>query len=250
MKFFTDKSVKNPYLLIKITDYIKLKNKNIDFSIWKEIFVDPCVYELTKSNEYSWLNTKTNPKQIIDFIQSLPFNHFFSLDYPCDMNIKYQDSFLTKSWNNALLYNNHPNYIITVQSKFNDFWSFVEWFNKYNNLNIKSNILGLGNLCRFRNLTEYLINVLDYAFSNCNHSRIHIYGLCLKAIPLSVRLAELYNIELSIDSTKWSRACNMYLRNKYGLACNSNNRQEFFNEYLKLIEKKLKKFPSIPENFF
>ena len=142
LKFFTDKTVKNDYLLIQITDYLKLK----DFSKWKKILIDPKVYELKKSNEYSWIN-KIN---ILDFLNSLPKNHFFSLDYPCDMNLKYQDLFLKKSWNNALKYYNHSQYIITVQSKFKDFWNFVEWFDKYNSLQIKSEILGLGNLCRIK----------------------------------------------------------------------------------------------------
>jgi len=48
MKFFTDKTVDNPYLLIKIKDYLNLKDK----SKWKEIFIDPGVYELTKSNKF------------------------------------------------------------------------------------------------------------------------------------------------------------------------------------------------------
>ena len=232
LKFFTDKTVKNDYLLIQITDYLKLK----DFSKWKKILIDPKVYELKKSNEYSWIN-KIN---ILDFLNSLPKNHFFSLDYPCDMNLKYQDLFLKKSWNNALKYYNHSQYIITVQSKFKDFWNFVEWFDKYNSLQIKSEILGLGNLCRIKYLTEYLENILDYAFSNCNHKRIHIYGLCLKAIPLSVKLAKRYNISLSIDSTNWTRACTIKLKEKYGINSIGNNRQEFFDTYIKLIQNRIK----------
>ena len=54
MKFFTDKTVINDYLLIKIKDYLKLKDK----SRWQEIFVDPGVYELTKTFYYSWEKEK------------------------------------------------------------------------------------------------------------------------------------------------------------------------------------------------
>ena len=236
MKFFTDKSVKNDYLLIKITDYLKLRNKNIDFSKWKEIFIDCCVYELKSSNEYSWINYIN----IQDFLNSLPNNHYFSLDYPSDMNLQYQDLFIEKSWNNAIKYHNYSQYIITVQYKVKNFWNFVDWFDKYNNLSIESGILGLGNMCKIKYFTEFLENSLDYAFSNCKHSNIHIYGLCLKAIPFSIKLAKRYNINLSIDSTNWTRACTNKLKNKYGLNCCKINRQIFFNTYLELIRKKIK----------
>jgi len=235
MKFFTDKTVKNDYLLIKITDYLRLRNKHKDFSKWKEVIIDSGVYELKKSYEYSWINDIN----IQDFLNSLFNNHYFSLDYPSDMNLNYQKLFIKKSWNNALKYYNHSQYITTVQYKHNDFWNFVEWFDKYNELSIKSGILGLGNMCRIKYFTEFLENSLDYAFSNCNHSRIHIYGLCLKGIPFAVKLANRYNIELSIDSTKWTKACSENLKNKYSLNCNKQNRQEFFNTYLELIKKRI-----------
>ena len=230
MKFFTDKSVKNDYLLIKITDYIKMK----DFSNWKEVFIDPCVYELTKSDKFSWENNIN----INEFLNLLPAEHFFSFDYPCDMNLKYTNLFLRKSWLNAEKYHGHSQYITTVQSPFGDYWSFVAWFDKYNALEIKSGILGLGNMCRFRTLNDYLKHSLDYAFSHCNHPRIHIYGLCLKAIPYAYRLSKRYNIESSIDSTKWTRACNKRLKEKYEgrICCRKDNRQEFFDEYKKKIE--------------
>jgi len=237
MKFFTDKTVKNDYLLIKITDYLKLKNKNYDFSQWKEVFIDPNVYELKKTKEYSWINDIN----IQNFLYSLPNNHYFSVDYPSDMNLQYQNLFIKKSWNNAIKYHNYSQYIITVQYKIKNFWNFVEWFDKYNNLSIKSGILALGNLCRIKYFTEFLENILDYTFSNCNYSRIHIYGLCLKAIPFSVKLAKRYNIELSIDSTKWTKACTINLKNKYkSISCNKINRQDFFNEYLQLIKNRIK----------
>ena len=231
-KFFTDKSVINPYLLIQIKDYLKVK----DFSKWKEVFIDPSVYELVYSNKFSF-EGKIN---ISDFLNSLPNNHYFSFDYPSDMNIKYQDLFIKKSWNNALKYHNHSQYITTVQSKLNDFWNFVEIFDKYNNLSLKSDILGIGNMCRYKYLNEYLENVIDYLFSNTNHSRIHIFGLCLKAIPLTYKLAKKYNILLSIDSTKWTKACTVNLKKKYGkFNCTKENRQLFFDTYLQLIKSRL-----------
>ena len=50
MKFFTDKSVVNDYLLVKIKDYKKMT----DFSRWKEVFIDPGVYDLVKDYKFSW----------------------------------------------------------------------------------------------------------------------------------------------------------------------------------------------------
>ena len=231
MKFFTDKTVVNDYLLIKIIDYIKMD----DFSRWKEVFIDPGVWELTKSDKYSW----EGKIDIWFFLENLPDNHYFSWDYPCDMNEKYTTLFLTKSWNRAVKYGQQCNqYIVTVQSRFNNYWSFVKWFDLYNQLHINSGILGLGNMCRFKTLNNYLKHTLDYAFSNCRHPRIHIYGLCLKAIPYAIKLSEKYNIELSTDSTKWTRACTNALKKKYGyVSCRKETRQEFFDEYIKKIEQ-------------
>jgi len=231
MKFFTDKTVENDFLLIKYYDYIK---KNVDWNQWKEVFIDPGVWELKKQQSYSW----EKDINIIDFINSLPKNHYFSVDYPCNMNVKYTNHFIQKSWDNALKYHNYPNYIVTVQSKFNNYRSFMDWFDKYNKLNIKSGIMGLGNLCRIQGLTKFMKYSLMYAFLHCNHPRIHIYGLTIRVIPFASRLANKFNIELSIDSTNWTRACSVKLKEKYNINCTTKTRQIFFNEYLKLIESK------------
>ena len=225
MKFFTDKTVENDYLLIKIKDYMKMK----DFSRWEEVFIDPGVYDLTKDSKFSWEGTIN----ILDFLNSLPENHYFSCDYPCDMNPAYTDLFLQKTWDNALKYHSHPHYIVTVQYKFKNYWNFVEWFDKYNALDITSGILGLGNMCRFRTLNSYLKHALDYAFSHCKHRRIHIYGLCLKAIPYAYKLAKRYNIELSIDSVKWTFCY---------YETDIKDRQYHFEKYKKKIAEQLEIF--------
>ena len=188
LKFFTDKTVVNDYLLDKIKDYWKMK----DFSQWKEVFIDPGVYDLTKSDKFNW-EGKIN---IPEFLDSLPENHYFSWDYPCDMNPKYTDLFLDKTFVNAQIYQDHPQYIVTTQYRFNDYWNFVGNFNCYNNFDIKSGILALGNMCRFRTLNQYLKHALDYAFSHTKHPRIHIYGLCLKGILYAVKLAKQFDIGL------------------------------------------------------
>lgn len=224
MKFFTDKTVVNDYLMVKYIDYLKME----DFSKWKEVFIDPGVWELTKTIEYSWVyNMKGHYKIIEWFLDNLPDNHYFSWDYPCDMNLAYQDLFLEKSWYNAKYFHDHAQYIITVQSKFNNYWNFMEWFDKYNSLEIKSGILALGNMCRFRSLNQYLKHALSYAFYKCKHPRIHIYGLCMKAIPYANELSKKTGIVFSFDSTKWTRCFHTS-----GLpSCNSSNRQQYFDEY-------------------
>ena len=231
MIFFANKRVIHDYLIIKITDYIKMK----DFNSYKVVFIEPNVNELKKSSEYSWINKI----DISIFLDSLPTNHYFSFDYPSDMNLKYTDLFLKKTWNNALKYCNHPNYITTIQFKPNNYLSFVEWFNKYNTLKIKSGILGLGNMCMIKYTTDFIIDALYYTFNNTNYKRIHVYGLSLKNIPIAVKFANENNIDLSVDSTKWTQACTQELKLKYGLNCKESNRQEFFDTYLKLIKIKI-----------
>jgi hypothetical protein len=209
-----------------------------DFSKWKEVFIDPGVWDLVKSDQFKWHGKIDIP----EFLDSLPDNHYFSWDYPGDMNLKYQDKFLIWTYSNAINYHLHSQYIVTVQSKFKNYFNFMYWFDKYNDLDIKSGIMGLGNMCRFAHLNDYLKHALDYAFSNCNHKRIHIYGLCLRAIPYAYKLSKKNKIKLSIDSTKWTRACSNALKTKYNgkVCCNSENRQEFLNEYKKRIEEVLR----------
>jgi len=242
MKFFTDRTVENDFLLIKIKDYIRLREKGEKFSKWKEVYIDPGVYELKKRDEYSWRNLKQNYDQILDFLDSLPEKHYFSLDYPSDMNIEYQEYFLEKTWRMAKKYHSHSQYIVTVQSKFNNYWNFIECFDKYNNLDIKSGIMGLGNMCRFAFLNEYMKHVIPYAFKNCNHERIHIYGLCLRAIPYAYKLSKRFGIELTTDSTKWTRTVNPEFRKSLGenhrACCGKEERQLFFDQYLIEIRKR------------
>lgn len=209
-----------------------------DFSRWKEVFIDPGVYDLTKSDKFKW-EGKINIKEFLD---SLPDNHYFSFDYPCDMNIKYTDLFLKKSWINAGLYQSHPQYIVTVQFKYNDYISFVKWFNKYNNLDIKSGILAIGNICRFLYLNEFAKAALNYTFYRCKHPKIHIYGLGFRMIKYANDLAKKNNIDFSIDNTKWTRACSQELKDKYEgrVGCRKYNRQEFFDDYIKKIDKFIK----------
>ncbi len=232
MRFFTDKTVKNDYLLIKIKDYLKLK----DFSRWKEIYIDPGVYDLTKHHKFSW-EDKIN---ITEFLESLPENHYFSCDLPSDMNLKYKKLFLEKSWKYAQMYSYHTQFITTVQFYHNDYLSFIENFNRYNNLEIKSRILGIGNYCKHFFNNEFVKHTLGYIFNNCKHPKVHIYGLALRLIPIAEKLAIRNDIELSIDSTKWTRLVNnkYYERCENRRSCNSKTRQTFFDIYMEEIKNR------------
>ncbi|MDH3324493.1 MAG: hypothetical protein OEL89_02550, partial [Candidatus Peregrinibacteria bacterium] len=145
MKFFTydynrPERYNWPYLIVKLSNYFKLKKP--DF--YKFILIDPGVYDLIERDRYDWEGTINIP----EFIDSLPSNHYFSFDYPGDMNPEFQDQFLTRSWENAIQYCGFKQYIVTVQYKFNDYYDFIFWFDKYNELTITSGIMGLGNICK------------------------------------------------------------------------------------------------------
>lgn len=216
MKFFTyTYSFDWPYLMVKISKYLKLSQDSKDK--YKEIFIDLGVYDLGNSPNYSWEGTI----DIKEFIENLPKNHYFSFDYPGDMNPYYKDLFLLKSWENAIRYCYLPQYITTVQYPFNDYINFQRWFDKYNKLNIGSGIIGLGNICKQRGLTRFLKYALPYAFKNCSVERIHIYGLNKKSIPYAYRMAKMHDIKLSIDSRKWE-----YYKP-------SSEREFWFHEYIK-----------------
>lgn len=238
MEFYTDpRGIECDYALVKIQDYLKHKDKLHH----KKILIDPGVYDLTPANqEKKNLHGEYSFEKDFDvkaFLNSLPENHYFSLDYPSDMNLELTDLFLQKTWDNALKYHSHKNYIVTVQSKFLNYMSFKEWFDKYNQLNIKSGILGLGNLCRIFNPTEFVKTVLGYAFSHCNASinSIHIYGLAMANIPYAYKMSRKFKINLSIDSTKWTRAVNELLKACHGVNCRARSRQLFFEMYKETI---------------
>ena len=192
MKFFTDQRWW-PYLLINIKKYRKMRK----FKRFKEILIDPGVFDLKISSIYSWEGSIN----IKEFLDSLPENHFFSYDYPSDMNLYWENRFIEKSWENAKRYHNYPQYITTIQGKFNNYFNYIEWFHKYNDL--ETDFMGLGNMCQHRTLNKFLKHTLPYIFKYSNAKRIHIYGLCKRGIPFAAKMAKLYKKELSIDQEKW-----------------------------------------------
>ena len=243
-KFFSDKTINHNYLLIKLIDYINPRYKPI-IDIKKEVIIDVGVYDLKKNNNYSWIN-KINFKKILD---NLPDNHFIPFDYPSDMcnqtsiyksfiQLGKIESFILRSYENSCKYCYSKNFIVSIQYKPNNILDFKYMFDKFNCLIVNNNILALGNMCRIQKLSKFMKESIKYSFKNSNSKRIHIFGLTLRAFKYCFKLAIKYDIELSIDSTNWTRACNKYLKTTFGLCCIKKTRQLYFNEYLKSIELK------------
>ncbi len=201
-----------PYLITKISKYLKIR----DFTPYETILIDPGVFDLIDSPCYKW----EKKIDINDFLETLSSNHFFSFDYPCDMNEKYTKLFLRKSWENAQRFSSHSQYIVTVQYRYNDYWSFQEWFDKYNELDIASNFMGLGNICKQRGINEFLKHAIPYAFKNSKAKWIHVYGANKHLIHYLKKLEKKYNKKVTVDNRKWE------------FYAPSSKRPEYFQKYI------------------
>lgn len=246
--FSYPKYIKNKYAIINCKAFLDFKKKLVKYNIINElsekytkVILEPEVFILKQQNHYrfeKWLNIK-------DFLNNLPANCYFSLDYPSDMNINYQYQFITKTHYNIKKYHYSKHYINTVQFLFFNFESFKENFDIINNIESKSKIMGIGNLCRLfsnsRKTKTFYLKLFNYIKDNINKNNykwLHIYGLGLAYIkPFYSILKNSFKV-LSVDSTKWTRACNSNLKLQFGLNCNRNNKQLFFNEYMKTIQKR------------
>ena len=230
MIFFTDinTNVSN-YCMLNIKRYNSKKKETK-----KVIFVDPSVYELKNNTEYSKIDLLHNLSA-----GNLKKNEYISIDYPCDMNLKNAELFINKSIANNLKYADNPKYICTLQYKFQDFKDFKFRFDELSHIFLNKNkILGLGNLCRIMYPNTYTNDIFSYILRFRKQIKsIHIYGLALRLIRKYIPILEGNNIKVSVDSTKWTRACTKVLKLKYGLNCKNSNRNEFFLEYMKLIKK-------------
>lgn len=205
-----------PYLILKIQKYLKLKNKGL----YKYILIDPGVYELGDSDSYSW----ENRIDISGFLESLPKNHYFSWDYPGDMNPKYSELFLKKSWENACKFSEHPNYITTVQFQYNNYLSFIDWFNKYNELPMTSRIMGIGNMCQQKGLNEFVKHTIPYILKNSKADWIHIYGPNVFIIKYISKWEKLTDKLITVDNRKWE----FYVK--------SSERAQAFRDYITKLE--------------
>lgn len=235
LTFFTDiqTNISN-YCLLNIKSYHNKKKLKK-----KLIYIDPSVYELVKQEEYS----KVDFMHILLEQNLLRENEYISIDYPCDMNEKLTDSFIQKSFDNNWRYRMNLKYICAIQSRFGNYKDFVKQTEKLKGVwRGRNKIIGIGNLCRIMRPNSFTNNVLRYLRNTfiTHHQiyRLHFYGLSL-AVMKSSHFRSLINHGacVSVDSTKWTKACTNNLKKKYGLNCSTKNRDEFFLEYIKTLQK-------------
>ncbi len=229
--FFTDITTKiSNFCLLNIKSYHNRKKCSK-----KIIYIDPSVYQLVKTDEYS----KVDFMHILLEQNLLRENEWISIDYPCDMNAQYTQLFIEKSYHNNIKYKDNLKYICAIQSEFYNFQDFVKQSERLRSVwEIPGKIIGIGNLCRIMRPDSFTNNVMRYIRNNMSGHKIHFYGMALKVLKGSHFKSLLYNdFQISVDSTKWTKAVSSTLKNKYNINTNSKNRNEFFLEYMKNLEK-------------
>lgn len=248
--FFTQKEKwKQNYILYRIKkkttfDLIKELSEK-----YKEILIDPGVYDLKKSNEYS------NIILLHQIAQSkLPRNVFISIDYPCDMNLEYTDEFIRKSNENNFKYRENNQYICCIQFKFSNFEDFIKNWNLLKPIwkNNPKKMIAIGNLCRLVDKKNQFVNkVFNFIIQEKIINRIHFYGLGKHAIKQYIPNLLKMGFNISIDSTKWTRAsndkCRESVMKEKGLeffkgckgynGCTTKIREIFFTEYINDLRK-------------
>jgi hypothetical protein len=229
--FFTDDTVNSRYHLRNIKASKKVKTPK------EVVYIDPGVHELKKQIEYSRI------KQIVRMIDNneLKDNEYISLDYPCDMNLKYQDLFVKKSVENNFKYADNPRYICAIQFKVQDYSDFDFRFEELRHIwERKNKVLAIGNLCRIINPNEFTDHVFRTINRNAHKMRqIHFYGLSLPCIKKYIP-ALLDKVQVSVDSTKWTRVHNKAMEKKYGkkmCSWSGTDRNDFFVDYMDEISE-------------
>jgi len=233
------------------------------------VFVDPGVHYLEKHDDFPHL------EQLHQLASGgLLANEYISIDYPGDMFPEKHDLFIKRTYENCVKYKDNPQYIQTVQfhlhkvekKKHGKNWrivatlvredvkSFIEGFDKvFPFVAGKRRILGIGNMCKIMKSNRYLKEIFAYIQ---RHSKeiwwIHFYGLALD--PIKQLIPMLYNMKVSVDSTKWTRPSNDKFKRKHmiakgqtqlfptthcqrGLCPTKETRGEFFREYMKDIRR-------------
>jgi hypothetical protein len=196
------------------------------------------VYELKKVDEYP----------MVDFLhkitseRSLAENEWISIDYPADMKIKKTKEFIEKSIQNNYLYKDYDKYICTIQSGFRSVESFIKRADELRDIWSKEGkIIGIGNMCRIlttsKNHRYFLENVFEYIKTEMAGKRVHFYGLAKQLIVKYVPMLEKKKIEVSVDSTKWTR-CDEEYKLKHGVCARSHNRDDYLLRYMKGLENK------------
>lgn len=217
LTFYTDIQTQiSNFCLCQVKGLPKTDKKN-------DVIVDPGVYELKKSTEYS---------QIAELHKiACEGKRKISIDYPCDMNLNFSDLFIEKSKANNMKYLWNSNYICAVQYHFmdiNDFEFQFKWLEE--RIDVKHKIIGIGNLCRIMRPNRFTDLVFDFLLQK--PYKFHFYGLSLALIN---KYLTQFKQDISVDSTKWTRAVSNDLKSAFGVCCRKNTRDLYFLEYIRSI---------------
>lgn len=225
MKFFTDHTIKvSKYCLCNIKHYFSFKASRKEL-----VFIDPGVYELVRSPEYTYR------WKMHRMVRHLPSNTYISIDYPCDMNPAYTDQFIAESVKNNIMYRDVPNYICTIQSHFRGIESFRKEARRLEPIwKHHDKIIGLGNLCRIMHPTPFTDQVSDWVINNVPLGKwVHVYGMPMRLMRKYLPAWEDAGIEVSVDSTKWTRP----VRGRGKPSCNKENREQYFLNYIDVMNE-------------
>lgn len=229
MKFFTDITTNaSQYCLLNIKKY---NDKRKEYK--QQIFIDPGVYELIKSMEYSKVH------ELHALIPHIKKNEFISIDYPCDMNPEYTNHFILKSKFNNKQYAHNPQYICTIQSAFGSQESFIKETEELRFIwEREDKIVGIGNMCPIMYPNKFTDAVYDYIRRNMVGKWVHVYGMPLRQIKKYGKRLEDAGVILSADSTKWTRRVHNRPPLDKRVTCTKQSRDLFFLEYVNEIKKR------------
>ena len=80
--------------------------------------------------------------------------------------------------------------------------------------------------------------VFDYLLANVqNIDRIHFYGIGMQMIREYIVKLESKGLQITIDSTKWTRAVTKKLKLAHGVCCRKNTRDLYFTTSMNEIRK-------------
>lgn len=247
----------------KISQFLLLNGKRLNYITTHEaltkqlIFIDPSVMELKHSTTFSQNKLLHKLVKIIDGFKYI----YISIDFPCDMNLKYEDLFIYKSFKNNLKYCNNFNYICTIQSKFMNYQSFYDESEKLRYIWEQSNkIIGIGNLCRIifyyklkskpkhrhkwkkyykkKHSNEFVDKITEYIKINFKNRWVHFYGLSFQLICKMIPILHNAGVKCSVDSTKFTKAITHEFKLSHGVCCRKHNRNLYFLEYINEIKKR------------
>ncbi len=230
MIFFTEVTCEpSNYCLLHVGKYNcarKLKKK--------EILVDPGVLELTKLPDYSKI-------KLLHELASggLQKNEWISIDYPPYMDPSKANSFIKKSVENNFKYKDNDRYICCIQY----FPRMIDQFTRRLGellpiLQNPKKMIGIGGIKDIEMPNMHTNLLFHTLMKEISPRRIHLYGPAETLIEKYVPLLERKGWIVSVDSTKWTRACTVKLKRQHGLYCHEK-KNLYFEIYMKKLSKRL-----------